>query len=269
MPRPSSVAFVGARSPLIEAVLTTASRAGGFTVHFVDRDTPPHEDGWRAPTWVLDPGLHPLDAGGKYDLAFDLIDRVLSILQQDVRVVLLSSSHVFAGERPLAPGAAVRAPRSDYGRLLATLEDRVMGRGEHGLVLRQGRVLSAEDSLMMRWWNALKEGVAVIPPSQSACAPISVDTAAKALVAVLDRFGPEIFQVSAPDEITYLEIAQRMCGAMGLPEDRVLEAPPGAAAIDLKDPPPHVSLQTSPGLLETVPTPSDAVVRDILRTLAG
>jgi len=269
MSRLPLVAFVGPRSSLIEAVLAVAARAGGFSARFIDRDTLDLEDRSGAPTWVLDPGLHPVDAGGKRDFAFDLIDRVLPTLEQNTRVVLLSSNHVFSGDAALTPVAAERAPRSPYGERLADVEDRVMARGEHGLVLRRGRVLSAEDSLMMRWWNALKEGVAVIPPSQSACAPISVDTAAKALVAVLDRFGPEIFQVSAPDEITYLEIAQRMCGAMGLPEDRVLEAPPGAAAIDLKDPPPHVSLQTSPGLLETVPTPSDAVVRDILRTLAG
>jgi len=269
MSRLPLVAFVGPRSSLIEAVLAVAARAGGFSARFIDRDTLDLEDRSGAPTWVLDPGLHPVDAGGKRDFAFDLIDRVLPTLEQNTRVVLLSSNHVFSGDAALTPVAAERAPRSPYGERLADVEDRVMARGEHGLVLRRGRVLGAVDPLMVRWWNALKEGVAVIPPSQSLCAPISVETAAAALVAALEGPGSEIVQVSAPDEIAYPEIAKRMCAAMGLPDDRVLETPSGAPAADLEDPPLHVSMETSPGLLDNAPAPSDAVIRDVFQALSA
>ena len=139
---------------------------------------------------------------------------------------------------------APRAPLSEYGRALADLEDKVLARS--GAVLRLGRVLNAADPLLTRWRNGLKEGVPVSPFAEGRCAPLTVETAANALFDVLGA-APAVYQVSGPDEVPYLEIAQRLCAAMGLPPGRVVASSVTPSALGLDDWPRHVSLAPTPG----------------------
>ncbi len=271
MPKHGSIVYLGPRSPFAESVLENAAGIGHrpAAVTGDEADLSVLEAGSLGDTCVVDPGLHPVDAGGKSHAAFDFIDRALPILKDRVRVVLLSSCHVFAGDHSLSSAQATRAPQSDYGRRLVALEDRVLARGEHGLVLRLGRVLSAADPLVLRWWNGLKEGVAVHPPAQGRCAPLGVESAVRALMALLDVAGPATYQVSAPDEVTYLEIAQQLSEAMKLRGNRVVASAIDPSAMDLESWPSHVSMQTTPDLLVRPPASSNAVLQAVIRTLSA
>jgi dTDP-4-dehydrorhamnose reductase len=177
---------------------------------------------------VIHPGPHPVDAGRAADASFETIERALPLLQQDMQVILWPSTYVFSGNRARMPGGAPRALLSDHGRLLGDLEDMVMAGG--GAILRLGRVLNAADPLLTRWWNESKEGVPVSPFSQGRCAPLTTGTVVDALFDVLSA-APAVYQMSVPDEVTYLDIAQRLCAAMGLPEDRVTASPATPSAL--------------------------------------
>jgi dTDP-4-dehydrorhamnose reductase len=213
---------------------------------------------------VIDPGPHPVDAGRAADANFETIERALPLLQQDMQVILRSSTHVFSGNRARMPGDAHRAPLSDHGRSLDDLEDMVLAGG--GAILRLGRVLNAADPLLTRWWNGLKEGVPVSPFSQGRCAPLTTGAVVDAFFDVLGA-APAVYQMGVPDEVTYLDIAQRLCAAMGLPEDRVTASPSTPSALELDDWPCYASLAPTPSCLNE-PMPScDAVVGETIERL--
>ena len=162
------------------------------------------------------------------------------------------------------PGDAPRAPLPDHGRRLVDLEDLVLASG--GTILRIGRVLNAADPLLTRWRNGLKEGVPVSPFGQGRCAPLTTDAAVDALFDVLGA-PPAVYQMSAPDEVTYLDIAQRLYVAMGLPEDRVAASPATPSALELDDWPRYVSLEPTPSLLNEPMPACDAVVAKTIEHL--
>ena len=64
------------------------------------------------------------------------------------------------------------------------------------------------------------------PFSQGRCAPLTTG-------AVVDALGaaPAVYQMSVQDEVTYLDIAQCLCAAMRLPEDRVTASPATPSAL--------------------------------------
>lgn len=258
--------FFGPRSPLAEEALIRAAHLGWDAIPYQDVDSISSalEVGAGAGRCVIDPGLHPIDAGRAADANFEEIGRALPLLAQGVQVILVSSTHVFSGDRAQMHDDAPRAPLSEYGRALADLEDKVLARS--GAVLRLGRVLNAADPLLTRWRNGLKEGVPVSPFAEGRCAPLTVETAANALFDVLGA-APAVYQVSGPDEVPYLEIAQRLCAAMGLPPGRVVASSVTPSALGLDDWPRHVSLAPTPGILSEATPTCDAVVDAAIKHL--
>jgi nucleoside-diphosphate-sugar epimerase len=258
--------FFGPRSPLAEEALNRAARLGWDANSCQDMGSVSSvlEVGTGKGRWVIDPGPHPIDAGRATDANFEEIGRTLPLLAQGVQVTLVSSTHVFSGDHARMPSDALRAPLSAYGRALVDLEDKVLARG--GAVLRLGRVLHAADALLTRWRNGLKEGVPVSPFAEGRCAPLTLETAATALFDVLGA-APAVYQVSGPDEVSYLEIAQRLCAAMGLPPDRVLASSVTPSALGLDGWPRHVSLAPTPGLLSEATPTCDVVVDAAIKHL--
>ena len=259
--------FFGPHSPLSEEALNRAAHLGWDAISCQDADSlrPVLEVvNAGAGRWAFDPGPHPIDAGRATDTSFEAIDRALPLLPPGAQVVLVSSTHVFSGDRKRMPSDAPRAPISDYGRRLVELEDSMLARG--GAILRLGRVLNMTDPLLTRWRNGLKEGVPVSPFAKGRCAPLTVEDAADALFDVLGA-APAVYQASAPDEVSYLEVAQRLCAAMGLPADRVTATSVAPSALDLDDWPRHVSLEPTSNLLgEATPT-GDMVVGATIKHL--
>ena len=258
--------FFGPHSPLAAEVLERATHLGWDPISCSDLDSISSalELGVGTGRWVFDPGPHPIDAGRTVETSFETIDRTLSLLPSGAQVILVSSTHVFSGDRPRMPSDASRAPLSGHGRRLVAMEDIVLARG--GTVLRLGRILDVADSLLTRWRNGLKEGVPVSPFAEGRCAPLTVEAAAAALLDVVGAT-PAIYQVSGPDEVSYLEIAQRLCGAMGLPADRVVASSVTPPALDLEDWPRHVSLEPTPDNLGKATSTCDVVVEAAINHL--
>jgi|APSaa5957512535_1039671.scaffolds.fasta_scaffold95051_2 nucleoside-diphosphate-sugar epimerase len=260
--------FFGPGSPLAENTLERATKLGWRAINCQDVDSTSSalEVGRGTGCWVIDPGTHPIDAGRATETSFEAIERTLPLLTQGAQVILVSSSHVFPGNRARTPVDAPRAPLSDHGRRLVDLEDMVLARG--GAILRLGRVLNVADPLLTRWRNGLKEGVPVSPFAEGRCSPLTVEAAADALFDALGT-APAVYQISGPDEVSYLEIAQRLCAAMGLPADRVVASSVTPSALDLDDWPRHVSLEPTPNLLSgTTPTCDQVVDAAIKHLLA-
>lgn len=151
---------------------------------------------------VLDAHTHPTDFGrpGEPGVPEWAIAHIA-----DARRTILLSSHLARQECTGFPLAALEAAVDSAG----------------GAILRLGRVLDPLDPLLVRWRDALKEGVPVAP-LPCPLAPVDIGTALTA-VAVLTR-DPDLrgeFACTAPDETTYGEIADRMRCALQLPENRV------------------------------------------------
>lgn len=262
----SPFVFYGPGSPLGEEALIRAAHLGWNPISCPDGDSISSALELDAGTgrWVIDPGPHPIDAGRAVDTSFETIDRTLSRLPTGAQVILVSSTHVFSGDRARIPGDASRAPLSDHGRRLVDLEDMILARG--AAILRLGRVLNVADPLLNRWRNGLKEGVPVSPFAEGRCAPLTVKAAADALFDTLGA-APGVYQISGPDEVSYLEIAQRLCAAMGLPANRVVASSVTPTALDLDDWPRHVSLEPTPNFLSAATPTCDVVVDAAIKHL--
>ena len=127
-------------------------------------------------------------------------------------------------------------------------------------------MLNAADPLLKRWRNGLKEGVPVSPFGQGRCEPLTTEAAVDALFDVLGA-APDVCQKSAPDEVTYLDIAQRLCAAMGPREGRVAASPATPSALERDYWPRYVSLAPTPSLLNEPMPFCDAVVGDTVEHL--
>jgi hypothetical protein len=201
---PLRVVLAGPRSPFLDGLSGRLADAGA-AVSIVDTDSGPGHDpvrGSRGSLLVLDAHTHPIDFGRPSEPG--LPEWAIAHIGVARRTILLSS-HL--------------ARQECTGFPLAALEAAVGGAG--GAILRLGRVLDPLDPLLVRWRNALKEGVPVAP-LPCPLAPVDMGTALAA-VAVLTR-DPDLrgeFACTAPDETTYAEIADRMRRALQLPENRV------------------------------------------------
>ena len=201
---PLRVVLAGRRSPFLGGLSSRLTDVGA-AVSIVDTASGPSHDLTRCAggsLLVFDAHTHPTDFGRPSEPGMP--EWAIAHIGDASRTILLSS-HLARQECSGFPLAALEAAVDSAG----------------GATLRLGRVLDPLDPLLVRWRNALKEGVPVAP-LPCPLAPVDIGTALTA-VAVLAR-DPDLrgeFACTAPDETTYEEIADRMRRALQLPENRV------------------------------------------------
>ncbi|MEQ8828732.1 MAG: sugar nucleotide-binding protein [Alphaproteobacteria bacterium] len=162
---------------------------------------------------------------------------------QGAFVVNISSTQIFDGNRPALSPDTQHSPYSEYGRHKSTLEDRLRAlSGTSGAIVRISKILSPNDpGILSKWRDELLQGREVSAFRDRAMSPVSLRQAVDALVAVAYGRWSGISQVSAPDEISYLDaalIVARIARARPemvrsvLADDAVGTVPPRHAGLD-------------------------------------
>lgn len=130
-------------------------------------------------------------------------------------VLLLSTNHVFDGSRPQRPAGDPTCPASEYGRQKAAAEAAVLGL-PRGSVLRLTKVVHPGLPLFDGWAADLRAGRPIAPFSDFPFAPVTADLVARTIRSILAAgCGAGIWQLSAPDDITYADAALHIARSLG------------------------------------------------------
>jgi dTDP-4-dehydrorhamnose reductase len=175
-------------------------------------------------------------------------------------VVLVSTSLVFDGSGPRVAPDAPHAPRSEYGRQKSAAESAVRGAARAASVLRLTKVLTADNARLREWVADLRRGATVTALRDLAFSPIAVELAVAEIRASIARRHVGVAQCSAPDEMSFLDLAIALAAAMSVPQQRVV----GEAAAALGEAPVlHATLRDT-RLSALPPEPSLAVARRVI-----
>jgi dTDP-4-dehydrorhamnose reductase len=173
------------------------------------------------------------------------------------RVVFVSTSHVFEGEQRIARASDPRRPRTEYGRQKAEAELAVLEL-PGAAVLRCSKVIGPGDARLLGWHRALLAGRSVEAFDDLRVAPLSMEDAVAALIAVGDAAEEGVFQLSATDDVSYFSMALALAGFVGAPSSLVVRASAQAAGVPAAWRPRGVLLE------QKLPRPIDPAPYDVV-----
>lgn len=160
-------------------------------------------------------------------------------------VVLLSSAAVFDFQTPHVAGDSPTRPRTLHGSIKATAEKIFLDAGSRGAVLRLTKVLTADIGQIPSWIHSLRRGKCITAFSDLHIAPISLDDATTAMLAVANDGGAGIYQMSGAKDISYYDIALYLAREMRRQTDLVRSARAIDAGLPAEDIARYTTLDTS------------------------
>ncbi len=164
-------------------------------------------------------GTHRVNVEGTLEIARGLVGA-------GTFVVFLSTNQVLGGEQPSLGEDAPYAPQNEYGRQKAEAERGLLALGENVAIVRLTKVVAPDDPLFSQWRAALKAGEQVTPFSDMAFAAVSLDDAVRTLAVIGAGRDGGIWQVSAPHDISYADVAFHLASLWG--QDPALVRPVSA-----------------------------------------
>jgi len=144
--------------------------------------------------------------------------------------VVLSTSYVFDGSRPDFSTADRVCPISEYGRQKAEMERALMSSAPESCLVRLTKVFGGTNKLLSCWRRELLEGRAISAASDARVSPLTADFVASALADMLLNPRAGVWHLSASDDISWFEIAERLVTRCGCDKDKVSAR--GLAEID-------------------------------------
>ncbi len=140
------------------------------------------------------------------------------------RVVLLSTSAVFDWSLPNVPASRPQCPSSVYGKLKAEAEAGFLSMGRQASVIRFAKVIDPSWKLFVDWIDALSRTKLVRAFADLRMAPISLDDALVALLAVADDKNGGIYQYSGANDISYFDAGKYLAQRLGCDPDLVISS---------------------------------------------
>jgi dTDP-4-dehydrorhamnose reductase len=128
---------------------------------------------------------------------------------RSVHTVFVSSASVFDGRKKNYFAEEVKKPRNYYGECKSEVEDSILGENLNGSVIRVGKIVK-EMSIIMKWQYQMSIGEKPTVYPNRYISPLAVTQFNEKLVTLgTEAFGG-ISQISACDEISYLELFNRL-----------------------------------------------------------
>jgi dTDP-4-dehydrorhamnose reductase len=137
------------------------------------------------------------------------------LIENGSRVVLLSTNAVFNGQEPAVRAERPPCPTTIYGELAADAERQFSAFGKAASIARLTKIITADAKRFINWIDALSRGQAVVAFSDLRMAPISLDDAISALLAIADHRAGGIYQISGAADISYYEAARHIARRLG------------------------------------------------------
>ncbi|MEY2741056.1 MAG: dTDP-4-dehydrorhamnose reductase [Actinomycetota bacterium] len=180
-------------------------------------------------------------------------------------VVLVSTSLVFDGATAHAAPDAPHRPRTEYGAQKSAAESAVRDAARDACVLRFSKVLTEDNARVRAWIADLRRGATVTALRDLAFSPIGADLAVAEIRAAIARRHVGVAQCSAPDEMTFLDLAIALASLMSVPHQRVV----GEAAEAVGEAPVAHATLADARLSALRPEPSRDVARRVLAAALG
>jgi dTDP-4-dehydrorhamnose reductase len=171
--------------------------------------------------------------------------------------VMLSTSYVFDGSRPdFCPDDEV-CPMGEYGRQKAAMERAVMSTIPESCIVRLTKVFGGTNRLLSNWRSLLLEGGSISAASDARISPLTAEFAGEALAGMLVDPKAGLWQLSAADDVSWFEIAERLAARCG--SDRAAVKAAALAELD-----PDIEFVPRFGSLKTVWPSKLPVQRSVL-----
>lgn len=139
------------------------------------------------------------------------------------RVVFISTNAVYDWQSPLVPASRPTNPSTIYGEQKADAEATLAALGEAVVILRLTKVLTPDLALFYGWIKALGAGESVQAFTDMHLAPVTLDDAVNALLALSGSNESGIFQISGSRDISYSAAARHLARCIGAPLELVTE----------------------------------------------
>ena len=167
------------------------------------------------------------------------------LAKEGARVVLLSTSAVFDGTIQHVDAMARPCPLTVYGHVKAEAEERFLALGDAASILRLSKVMTLQMPLLRSWIEALTRGESISAFTDLSLAPITMDDAVAALVAIAQSNSAGIHQYSAATDITYSESARHLASKLRRKSEYVLDESAMSHGVRREEAPRYTSLDSS------------------------
>ena len=143
--------------------------------------------------------------------------------RKGARVIFLSSSAVFDGEKAFPSETGTPCPVTEYGRNKAEAEVLIQTSGAKFLILRLTKVLSLSDGYLAGLMRALAQGQRVEASPDLPVAPLSLHWAVEAITRFLNFEESGIFHLSPKDDTNYYEMARKAAEMYSYPVSLIVK----------------------------------------------
>jgi len=144
------------------------------------------------------------------------VSLIKSLFDLGIFVVFLSTNLVFDGQTPFISDINPYNPQTNYGKLKAEAEKRLLQLNGNIAVLRLGKVLIPKNSLINNWIIDLKSNKFIYPFFDMVMSPISIDLVLQVIIKITEHKLPGIFQLSATQDIIYEDVAKYVVKKLNL-----------------------------------------------------
>ena len=165
--------------------------------------------------------------------------------ERGISIVYPSTSQIFDGQKPNRNADDEVCPSVEYGRQKVAAEKGLLSLSDRHSIIRFTKILGPDNPLINDWMAKLKRNEVIHPFSDMVLAPLHVDFAAQIMIAVTQRGGAGIWQVSAEKDITYEELAQYIAAKLKVEDRYVQPMSVHEADIILESVPKHTILDTT------------------------
>lgn len=128
-----------------------------------------------------------------------------------ITMVYPSTSLVFDGSNNFCKPDEIKRPVCNYADLKSEAEEIVLGSGTKNSVIRFDKVLHPSTAILEEWKFNLRRSESINAFYDRKLSPICVDTVCRCLNVFLKSNLTGLFQLSAISEISYFEMALRLC----------------------------------------------------------
>jgi dTDP-4-dehydrorhamnose reductase len=145
------------------------------------------------------------------------------LVARGCRVIYLSSSAVFDFSRPHMAAASALCPATVYGQSKAAGEKATLALGPMGTIVRLTKVVTPGMVPLGAWVGDLQSGKTIRAFSDLHFCPISLDFAARAILAIAKANVGGIFQISGAADMSYFDAASHLAKGLGLESRMTVE----------------------------------------------
>ncbi|WP_415714088.1 sugar nucleotide-binding protein [Maridesulfovibrio sp.] len=169
------------------------------------------------------------------------IELCRALLARGTKILFPSSTAVFDGETPSPAPDTNPCPSTEYGHQKTEVENFLRTYPKQTAIVRLTKLLERNTPLITGWLENLAAGRQITPFKDLTIAPVHFEDAALACCRIMENNGSGIFHCSGPQEISYLEFAQRICRQSGF-DSRLIT--PGSCKGFLDYCPAHCALES-------------------------